>query len=413
MQFHPLSPATYQAHRNALGKDLDPEGIAILHSNDRMPRTADQYFPFRQNSDLLRLCGIYQGETVLVLFPDHPDPEKRELLFIQRTSEHMQTWDGEALSKVEAIRISGIEQVHWTDQFENLVYPLVARASQVYLNSNEKADYPQNVLNRNERLGLELLRQFPFHTVRRLQPLLKKLSLVKSPEEIEAIRAAARLTGQTWKKISRLIKPGMYEFELAAEITYQFEKNGAVHAFDPIVASGPSACTLHYKSNHQKIRAEDLILVDFGAELNGYSADMTRCKAVDGTMNARQFAVYDQVVNLFQQARLMLKPGARIQEVNEKIQLWASDALLQLGLASPVEARDHKIIRKYLPHGISHFLGLDVHDYGDRYLALEPGMVLTCEPGLYIREEGIGIRLENDLLITETGNEDLMADYEI
>ncbi len=413
MTFQSLSPATYKAHRNDLMLALLPESIAILHSNDRMPRTADQYYPFRQNSDLLRLCGINQEETALVFFPDHPDPEKRELLFIQRTSEHMQTWDGEALSKMEASRVSGIEQVHWTDQFDSTVYPLVARARQVYLNSNEKADYPQSILNRNERLGLELLRQFPFHTVLRLQPLLKKLSLVKSPEEIEAIRSAVRLTGQTWKKISRLIKPDMYEYELAAEITYQFEKNGAVHAFDPIVASGPAACTLHYKSNHQKVRKEDLILVDFGAELNGYSADMTRCQAVDGTMNARQFAVYDQVVNLFQQARLLLKPGARIQEINEKIQLWASDAISQLGLVSAGEARDKKFIRKYLPHGVSHFLGLDVHDYGDRFLALEPGMVLTCEPGLYIREEGIGIRLENDILITETGNEDLMADYEI
>ena len=413
MPFQSLSPATYKAHRNALCLALHPESIAILHSNDRMPRTADQYYPFRQNSDLLRLCGIYQGETALVLFPEHPDPEKRELLFIQRTSEHMQTWDGEALSKVDASRISGIEQVHWTDQFENIVYPLVAIARQVYLNSNEKADYPLSILNRNERLGLDLLRQFPFHTVQRLQPVLKKLSLVKSPEEIEAIRSAARLTGQTWKKISRLIKPEMYEYEVAAEITYQFEKNGAVHAFDPIVASGPAACTLHYKSNHQKIRKEDLILVDFGAELNGYCADMTRCKAVDGTMNTRQFAVYDQVVNLFQQARLLLKPGARIHEINEKIQLWASDAISQLGLVSAGEARDKKFIRKYLPHGVSHFLGLDVHDYGDRYLTLEPGMILTCEPGLYIREEKIGIRLENDILITETGNEDLMADYEI
>lgn len=413
MPFQSLSPATYKAHRNDLIPALLPESIAILHSNDRMPRTADQYYPFRQNSDLLRLCGIYQGETALVLYPDHPDPEKRELLFIQRTSEHMQTWDGDALSKMEASRISGIEQVHWTDQFETTVYPLVARSSQVYLNSNEKADYPQTILNRNERLGLELLRQFPFHTVQRLQPLLKKLSLVKSPEEIEAIRAAVRLTGQTWKKISRLIKPDMYEFELAAEITYQFEKYGAVHAFDPIVASGPAACTLHYKSNHQKIRKDDLILVDFGAELNGYCADMTRCKAVDGTMNTRQFAVYDQVVNLFQQARLLMKPGARIHEINEKIQLWASDAISQLGLVSTAEAHDKKFIRKYLPHGVSHFLGLDVHDYGDRYLTLAPGMVLTCEPGLYIREEGIGIRLENDILITETGNEDLMADYEI
>jgi len=378
-----------------------------------MPKSADQYFPFRQNSDLLRLCGIYQEETALVLYPEHPDPDKRELLFIRRTSEYIKTWEGDVLGQEEASKISGIDNVYWMDQFESVVYPLVARATQVYLNSNEKANYPQAIQNRNERLGLELIKQFPFHSIQRLQPLMRKLSLIKSEEEIQAIRAAVKLTGTTWNKISKHIKPGVKEYEIAAEITYYFEKQGATHAFDPIVASGASACALHYKHNAHTLGKDDLLLVDFGAELNGYSADMTRCKAVDGTMNARQFAVYDQVVNLFHQARLLMKPGITIHEINEKISGWVADAIAQLGLVSLEQAKDKSIIKKYLPHGVSHFLGLDVHDYGDRYVTLEPGMVLTCEPGLYIREEGLGIRLENDVLITETGCEDLMEGFEI
>lgn len=413
MQFLPLSASTYSKHRSTLALALLPDSIAILHSNDLMPKSADQYFPFRQNSDLLRLCGIYQEETALVLYPEHPDPDKRELLFIRRTSEYIKTWEGDGLDQDEASRISGIRSVHWMDQFESIVYPLVARATQVYLNSNEKANYPQVVMNRNERLGLVLKKQFPFHTIIRLQHLLRKKSLIKSEEEIQAIRAAAKLTGNTWKQISRHIKPGIKEYEIAAEITYQFEKHGAAHAFDPIVASGQSACALHYKHNAHTLGKDDLILIDFGAELNGYSADMTRCQAVDGIMNSRQFAVYDQVVNLFHQARLLMKPGITIHEINEKMNLWVADAIAQLGLVSVEQAKDQSIIKKYLPHGVSHFLGLDVHDYGDRYIALEPGMVLTCEPGLYIREEGLGIRLENDILITEVGYEDMMDKFEL
>lgn len=413
MQFSPLSSSTYTQHRHTLAEALAPDSIAILHSNDLMPKSADQYFPFRQNTDLLRLCGIYQEETALVLYPEHPDPDKRELLFIRRTSEYIKTWEGEGLGKEQATAISGIGSVHWMDQFESVVYPLVARATKVYINSNEKAVQPQHVFNRNERLGIELQRQFPFHTYLRLQTILRKHGLIKSTEEIEAIRAAAKLTGNTWKKISKLIKPGLHEYEIAAEITYQFAKHGAVHAFDPIVASGPSACALHYKLNAHTLGKDDLLLVDFGAELNGYSADMTRCQAVDGTMNPRQFAIYDQVVNLFHQARLLMKPGITIHEINEKMNLWVADAIAQLGLVSLEQAKDKSIIKKYLPHGVSHFLGLDVHDYGDRYVALEPGMVLTCEPGLYIREEGIGIRLENDILIKKDHGEDLMAGFEI
>ena len=413
MQFHPLSSSTYSKHRHTLAFSLLPDSIAILHSNDLMPKSADQYFPFRQNSDLLRLCGIYQEETALVLYPEHPDPDKRELLFIRRTSEYIRTWEGDGLDLDEASRISGIRSVHWIDQFESIVYPLVARSTQVYLNSNEKANYPQMVINRNERLGRVLQKQFPFHSVHRMQVLLRKQSLIKSEEEIRAIRSAVKLTGSTWNKISKHIKPGLKEYEISAEITYLFEKQGAVHAFDPIVASGPSACALHYKLNAHTLGKDDLLLVDFGAELNGYSADMTRCKAVDGTMNARQFAVYDQVVNLFHQVRLLMKPGITIHEINEKISGWVADAIAQLGLVSLEQAKDKSIIKKYLPHGVSHFIGLDVHDYGDRYVTLEPGMVLTCEPGLYIREEGMGIRLENDVLITETGCEDLMEGFEI
>lgn len=407
MQFQPLSSKTYSDHRKKLASSLMPESILILHSNDKMPLSADQYFPFRQNKDLLRLCGIYQEATALVLFPDHPNESNREILFIKKNDDHHKTWEGDVLDKKQAEEISGIKNIQWFNDFENIVYSLIPKAEHIYLNSNEKGNYPFEVEGRNERLGKKLISQFPFHTIKRIQPLLRNQSHIKSPEELAQIRKAIKLTGDTWHHIFPLITHGAYEYEIAAEITYQFEKKGAIHAFKPIIASGKSACILHYLQNSNIIFKDDLVLVDFGAELNGYAADMTRCKAADGVMTKRQFAVYDQVLSIFSEAKKIIKPGITIQEINDAMieVSWQSLSQLTLGTTE----RDKKtIVRKYMPHGISHFLGMDVHDYGDKYTVLAPGMVITCEPGIYIHDEGIGVRLENDLLITENGNEDLM-----
>ncbi len=414
MIFHPQSADQYKSARVKLSRALRPGSIAILHSNDKMPLSGDQFFPFRQNKDLLRLCGIYQEDTALVLFPDHPDPEKKEILFIRKTDKHIKTWEGDTLDKDQAHRISGVQQIYWFDQFEAILYPLIPRSENVYLNSNEKGHYPQCIKTRDERYADLLKFQFPLHQYHRLQPLLRTQSLIKSSEEIKTIEAAIQLTGDTWNKISEFIKPGMYEYEIAAFITYEFERSGAIHAFEPIVAAGTSACVLHYKSNHKPCHHDDMILVDFGAEVNGYAADMTRCKAVDGTMSIRQFAVYDQVLHLVQITKSFMRSGITIAEINAKLLPFASEALLQLGVVKRSDLDHNKeIVKKYLPHGVSHFLGLDVHDYGDRYTLLEPGMIITCEPGLYIPEEGIGIRLENDILITQDGHTDLMESYEL
>ena len=413
MIFTPQSVSFYKKTRIQVIEHLAPDSIAIFHSNDKMPSTGDQYYPFRQNKDLLRLCGIYQEDTALVLFPDHPDQHKRELLFIRRTDDHIRIWEGTCLDKAQAESVSGVKNIYWFDQFESIVYPLIVRAKNVYLNSNEKAAYPLIIENRNERYGKHLMSQFPFHQFHRLQPILKNLSLVKTKEEIQAIKTAIKLTGDTWKIIDALIKPGMHEYEIAAEISYQFEKQGAIHAFEPIVASGSSACALHYKSNHQILAKDDLILVDFGAELNGYAADMTRCKAIDGTMNKRQFEVYDQVLSVFLNVKQVVKAGLTIAELNDIAEEKMGESLLQLGLVPSSEIAEKQKIKKYFPHGVAHFLGMDVHDYGDRYTEPQPGIIITCEPGIYITEESIGIRLENDLLITTEGCIDLMEEYEL
>lgn len=414
MIFNPFDASFYQSTRTKLARALPPASIAILHSNDKMPCSGDQFFPFRQHKDLLKLCGIYQEETALVLFPDHPELEKREILFIRKTNDHHKTWEGDTLQKEDAKRISGVSQIYWFDQFETIVFPMVTRAEKIYLNSNEKGQYPQLIQSRDVRYGEKLKRQFPWHDYCRLQPILRQLALIKTKEEIHAIKQAVKLTGDTWNSISAATKPGMYEYEIAALITYEFERQGAIHAFEPIVASGASACVLHYKTNHHKLIKNDLLLVDFGAEWNGYAADMTRCKAVDGTMTSRQFMIYDQVLHLYQIARSMMKPGGTIAAINDELLAYTADALLQLGVIKKVDLDDNKdIVKKFLPHGVAHFLGMDVHDYGDRYIPLAPGMIITCEPGIYIHDDGIGIRLENDILITKDGHEDLMANYEL
>ena len=407
MQFKPLSRESYISHRKRLAESLHQDSIAILHSNDRMPLSADQFFPFRQNKDLLRLCGIYQEETALLLYPDHPIESNREILFIKKADDHHKTWDGELLDKKKAEEISGIKNIQWFEDFVNIAYSLIPRAEHIYVNSNEKGYFPVEVEGRNERLGKKLITQFPFHDIKRLQPILREHSLIKTADEINQIRKAIKLTGETWHHLLPLIKQGVYEYEIAAEISYLFERKGAIHAFQPIVASGKSACTLHYKQNSNLILKDDLVLVDFGAELNGYAADMTRCKAADGIMSTRHFAVYDQVLSIFTEAKKIIKPGITIQDINDNLLEVIWQSILELGLGT--NANDKKnSVRKYMPHGVSHFLGMDVHDYGDKHTVLVPGMVITCEPGIYINEEGIGIRLENDLLITEGGNEDLM-----
>lgn len=413
MIFHAQTSSFYREQRNSLIKKILANSIAIFHSNDKMPISSDQHFPFRQNKDLLKLCGIYQEETAVVLFPDHPAPEKRELLFIRKNDDYIKTWEGEGLDKRSASEISGIEHVYWFDQFESIVYPLISTCDHIYLNSNEKGNYPQEVTGRNERWGKQIQSQFPYHQYHRLQPIIKSLNVIKSPLEIESIRKAVKLTGDTWNKVSQLIQSGIYEYEIAAMITYEFEKQGAIHAFEPIVASGASSCILHYKTNSGRCKAGDILLIDFGAEVDGYAADMTRCMAVEGPMTKRQFEVYDHVLNLFSLASSMMKPGITIDQINHQLASEVTQSLLQLSVITKTEATDKNYYKKFLPHGVAHFLGMDVHDYGDRYTPLAPGMVITCEPGIYIKEENIGIRLENDMIITENGNIDLMQEYEL
>jgi Xaa-Pro aminopeptidase len=405
MRYEKISPELFIQNRQRLIQKLKPQSVAIFCSNDPMPANADGTMGFIQNSNLFYLTGIDQEETFLVVSPAHPDPEMREVLFVRETSEHIKIWEGEKLTKEEAREISGIRTVYWSSQFESVVYRLIQANERIYLNLNEHDGADMSFETRDRKLLKELKERFPLHTYDRSAPLLQELREVKSHHEIELLKKAIDITGKTFGRLTRFIRPGVFEYQLEAEMTHEFLMNRSRgHAFQPILASGENACVLHYVTNNNFCQSGDLILMDFGAEYANYKADITRTVPVNGKFTGRQKAVYQAVLNVLYTSRKLIVPGNTLVQLKEQANELMKEELLKLGLITP----ENPQVKKYFPHGISHFLGLDVHDVGDKYAIFKPGMVLTCEPGIYIPEEGLGIRLENDILITENGNIDLM-----
>ncbi|TLD71797.1 M24 family metallopeptidase [Phragmitibacter flavus] len=401
--------------RKNLVKKLAPKSLAILHANDVYPTNADGTLPFIQNSDLFYLTGIDQEETILILAPDAPDKKLRELLFLRETNEHIAIWEGERLSKEEASRISGIpmENIHWLDQFDRHYHALIRQADHVYLNTNEHARAVVEVETRDTRFIRRCQREYPLHRYERLAPLLQSLRIIKSVAEIAVIKQAIAVTESAFRRVLNFVKPGVMENEVEAEIIHEFIRSGAQgHAFSPIIASGKNACVLHYVQNNRRCEADTLLLLDFGARFGGYNADLTRTIPVSGRFTKRQREVYNAVLTVHRAARKLLKPGVLLREYQEQVGLAMQEELIKLKLldraAVKKQDKDKPLYKKYFMHGTSHHLGLDVHDVGDPMQRVAPGMVFTIEPGIYIREEGLGIRLENDVLITKTGNADLM-----
>ncbi len=419
MKYTAIDPQLFIANRKRFVAEMASNALAIFHSNDMMPRNADATHLWRQNSDLFYLTGIDQEESVLLLFPDCSIDNRKEVLFVKRTSEEIAIWEGHKYTIEEARATSGIQNVFWLDQMPAILNLLMRHADSVYMNTNENDRYVHEVEDRNLRNVFSMQKAYPLHTYKRSAPIMAKLREIKSATEVALLQTAIDITEKSFRRIAQFIKPGVWEYEIEAEIIHEFLRNrGTGFAFEPILASGANSCVLHYNKNNEQCKAGDVILLDYGAEYGMYNADMTRVLPVSGTFTPRQKEVYQAVLNIQKAATKMLVVGNERQPYEREVGKVATEELIKLGLLTKeaVAKQDPNapLYKKYFMHGTSHFLGLDVHDIGNYYgNKFSAGMVFTCEPGIYIREENIGIRLENDILITDKGNIDLMANIPI
>lgn len=416
MRYAPLSSAHYSANRSRFTSQMKPGGLAIFCSSDIYPTSADGSRSFWQASDIFYLTGADQEETILLLFPDAFHASQREILFVKETSETIAIWEGAKLTKEEARILTGIQAIHWLGDFNRILRTLLAEASCVYLNSNEHTRANPEVETREMRFSKWFREHYPHYPIERAAPILHRLRAVKDAEEVSQLRKAMDITRRGFERTLGMIRPGVMEYEIEAEYLHEFVRNGSRgFGYTPIIASGPNACVLHYIDNEKPCGAGDVLLMDVGAEYGYYNADMTRCVPVSGRFTARQKDVYNAVLRVMRGAMAILKPGVFLHDYHREVGELMTRELVDLGLITTDEVKNQKAdwpaYKKYFMHGTSHFLGLDVHDVGDWTRPVEVGNVFTVEPGIYIREEGLGIRLENNILITETGFVDLFADF--
>lgn len=406
MRYDLIDSSLFIRNRSKLEKKLKPNSLAIIHSNDEMPRNGDQNFPFRQNSDMFYLTGLDQEKSILTLFSNHPDEKMREIAFIVETDDHMVTWYGHKYSLEDAAKVSGIKTIKWLGQYEGILRDFMTRAEFVYLNTAENSRYSTEVISRDLRNAKQLRKEFPLHNYLRLAPILNDMRLVKEPEEIKLLQKACDITGDAFKRVLSFVKPGVMEYQVEAEITHEYISRGASgHSYPPIVASGVNNNILHYNQNDQPCKDGDLLLLDFGAEYGNYAGDCSRTIPVNGKFTPRQREVYEAVLRVLKQATAMMVPGTTIDTYHARVCDIMSAELVTLGLLTQEDIDQHKGDKpacfKYFMHGTSHFIGLDVHDPGTKQVPLSKGMVLSCEPGIYITDEGFGIRLENDILVDD------------
>ena len=414
MRYLPIDNALFIRNRQRLVEQLKPESVAVFNSSDILPASADGTHPFIQQTDLFYLSGIDQEESTLVIGPDIKEEKHRAILFLKETNEQIALWEGKKYTKEEAAAVSGIKTVYWNHEFKNIFKSLVYQSENIYLNTNEHLRADTRVETRDDRFRRWCRQEFPLHKYERMAPLMHKLRAVKSQLEVDLITNACSITGETFRRLLDFIKPGVWEFEIEAEIYHEFLRNRSRGpAFETIVASGVDSCTLHYVKNDKQCRDGELVLIDFGAEYANYAADVTCTVPVGGRFSKRQKQVYNAVLKVQKSAIELLTPGKTFDEYSKDVGQLMEAELIRLGLLNTDEVKkqsqDQPLYKKYFPHGTSHYLGLDVHDYGDKYRKFEPGMVLTCEPGIYIRDEAIGVRIENDILVTEGRPVDLTA----
>lgn len=414
MKYSPIPNSLFIENRKRFVSHLKPNSIALFVSNDIMPTNADGAMGFVQNSDLFYLTGVDQEETILLLFPDAKIENQKEILFVRETNEHIAIWEGAKLTKQQATEVSGIKNVQWTNNFHQILKNLVFQAEYIYLNSNEHSRQYIEVETATMRFNKEIISKFPLHKIERSAPIMHYLRAKKSKQEIELIQHACNITEKGFRRILKFVKPGVMEYEIEAELAHEFIRNRSRgFAYSPIIASGFNACVLHYIENNKECKDGDVLLLDVGAEYANYASDLTRCIPVNGKFTKRQKEVYNAVLRVMRAATKMLVVGNTIPEYHKAVGELMEKELVDLGLITMDDIKnqnpDWPAYKKYFMHGTSHFLGLDVHDVGDFNRPLEEGMVFTCEPGIYIREENLGIRLENDILVTKNGPVDLMA----
>jgi Xaa-Pro aminopeptidase len=413
MKYLPIDNQLFINNRKKFSAKLATNTIAIFNANDVMPTNADGTMPFRQNNDLFWLSGVDQEESVLVIFPDHTDESQREILFLKETNEHIAIWEGAKLTKESALKTAGIKTVYWLNELEGKIAELIGKCNGIYLNKNIHSRSASAVETRDDRFRKLIADKFSETTIHEVAPIMHELRAIKSNFEIKLMQNACDITEKGLRRILPFIKPGVTEYEIEAELMHEFLKNRSNgFAYQPIIGSGVDSCVLHYIDNNKVCNDGDILLMDFGAEYANYASDLTRTIPVNGKFTNRQKAVYNSVLLVMKEATNMLRPGTIFKEYNAEIGRIMELELIKLGLLDKhdIQKQDAKspLFKQYFMHGTSHYLGLDVHDVGDFDWPMKEGMVFTCEPGIYILEEKLGIRLENDILITENGPDDLM-----
>lgn len=418
MKHLPLNPKIFIENRKRFVKEMKPHSIAVFNSNDEVPSNGDALYRFQQNTDLYWLCGIEQEDTMVIFFPDNPDENFREVLVLVKPNELKEKWDGRRLRAAEAKELTGIKTIIWLDGLDVLLQQWIHLANTIYLNTNENDRKATSIITRDYRYVQQMKECYPLHKYERSAKIMRTLRAIKTKYEIEVIDKAIDITDKTFRRLLAFIKPGVMEYEIEAEIVHEFLRNRAKgEAYGSIIASGNRARTLHYVFNNEECKDGELILMDFGANYGGYAADLTRTVPVNGKFTKRQNEIYNACLHLHNYAKSLLEPGITIIDYHEKVGDEATKLFEKIGLLSKEDVKNedkkNRAYRKYLYHGISHHLGLDVHDLGTKVMPLEEGMVLTVEPGIYIEEEQTGVRIENNVWLTKNGNIDLMKNIPI
>jgi Xaa-Pro aminopeptidase len=417
MRYRPINPQLFINNRASLVKLMLPNSLALVNANDILPTNADGTIALHPNSDLFYLTGVEQEESILLLYPDAHEEKMREILFVRETNDQLAIWEGHKLTKEEAQKTSGIKRVEWLTDFRPLFHRLMCECEHVYLNTNEHKRAVIEVETRDARFIKETQKSYPLHDYQRLARLMHRLRIAKSNLEVELLRQACAITKAGFLRVCRFVKPGVNETEVEAEFAHEFIRRGGNFAYWPIIASGNNACVLHYIQNDQICRRGDVLLLDVAACYANYNADLTRTIPVSGRFTRRQRQVYNAVLRVLRAASAGATPGKLPKDWQKEAEALMEQELLALGLLKTSEIRkqdpDKPALKKYFMHGVGHPLGLDVHDLGHTTEPIQPGWVLTVEPGIYIPEEGFAVRLENDIVVQEGGNVDLMADVPI
>ena len=408
MKYSPIDKSLFETNRAKFMAKMIPNSLAVFNSNDIYPISADSTMPFEQHRDIFYLSGVDQEESILVLFPDCPKEKHREILFLKETNEHIAIWEGEQLTKEKAFETSGIKTVYWLQDMEKIMFEIMTQCDTVYINTNEHYRANVETETREDRFTKWLKNKYPSHSAAKSSPILQRLRSIKEPTEIDLIQKACDITEKGFRRILDFVKPGVWEFEIEAEFIHEFLRHRSKKfAYTPIIASGNNANVLHYIENNQKCNAGDLILMDVGAEYANYSSDMTRSVPVSGRFSERQKAVYNAVLHVKNEATKMLVPGTDWAEYHVEVGKIMTHELLNLSLIDKADVQNENpewpAYKKYFMHGTSHHMGLDTHDYGILTEPMQANMVFTVEPGIYIPDESFGIRLEDDVVIQQSG----------